>query len=130
MARANRKYKDSVFCDLFYADRSAKANLLSLYNAPHGTHYTDENIIGLARLENVLFQGMENDIAFLAGKSRIVLGEHQSTVNGNMPLRSLLYIAREYERIIPVKECYRGRRIEAPRPEFYTFYNGSEDYPA
>ena len=30
MAKENRKYKDSVFTDLFYADRDAKVNLLSL----------------------------------------------------------------------------------------------------
>ena len=130
MAKENRKYKDSVFCDVFYTDRDAKANLLSLYNALHGTDYTDEQMVELVRLEDVLFRDMKNDIAFLVGGQHIVLGEHQSTVNENMPLRSLLYIAREYERLIPVKARYRSGLIKVPRPEFYTFYNGEADYPA
>ena len=33
--KANKKYKDSVFVDLFYADESAEANEISLYNALH-----------------------------------------------------------------------------------------------
>ncbi len=41
MATENREYKDSVFCDLFYHDVTAKRNILSLYNALYGTHYTD-----------------------------------------------------------------------------------------
>ncbi len=129
MAEENRKYKDSLFCDLFYSDRDAKANLLSLYNALHGTDYTDEAMIELVRLEDVFFKNIKNDIAFLVNNRRIVLGEHQSTVNENMPLRCLMYVAREYEKLIPVRDRYRTMRIEVPRPEFYTFYNGSADYP-
>ena len=38
MSTANRKYKDSVFVDLFSEDEKAKENFLSLYNALHNTH--------------------------------------------------------------------------------------------
>ena len=33
----NRRYKDSVFVDLFREDEKAKENVLPLYNALHGT---------------------------------------------------------------------------------------------
>lgn len=46
-----------------------------------------------------------------------------------MPLRNLLYIAREYEKIIPVKERYKTTLIKIPTPQFIVFYNGQEDYP-
>ena len=36
------------------------------------------------------------DISFDAGGKVIIFGEHQSTVNENMPLRSLLYICLLY----------------------------------
>ena len=36
MTTSNRKYKDSVFVDLFSEDEKAKENFLSLYNALHG----------------------------------------------------------------------------------------------
>ena len=39
----------------------------------------------------------------------------------DMPLRSLLYIGRTYEQLVPVRERYRKGM-----PEFYTFYNGTE----
>ena len=39
MAKQNREYKDSLFVDLFYSDETAKRNLLSLYNALHGTDF-------------------------------------------------------------------------------------------
>ena len=38
MSTATRKYKDSVFVDLFSEDEKAKENLLSLYNALHDTN--------------------------------------------------------------------------------------------
>ena len=38
MKKHNRRYKDSVFVDLFGEDKDAKENFLSLYNALHGTH--------------------------------------------------------------------------------------------
>ena len=45
MAKENREYKDSLFVDLFYSDETAKKNLLSLYNALHGTDLKDEGLI-------------------------------------------------------------------------------------
>lgn len=51
---------------------------------------------------------MKNDLSFLI-KEELFLIEHQSTINPNMPLRSLLYFARLYENIIdqedlPIKD--------------------------
>ena len=63
MAKENRKYKDSVFTDLFYADRDAKVNLLSLYNALYGTEYTDPNLIQKVRLEDVIFKNFKASVA-------------------------------------------------------------------
>ena len=58
----------------------------------------------------------------------IVIGEHQSTVNENMPLRSLLYIGRAYERLVPPRSRYKKKIVFLPTPEFYTFYNGKEKW--
>ena len=129
MANENRKNKDTVFTDLFYSDKYAKRNLLSLYNALFEDDLQDENLIEQVRLENVLFQNMQNDISFLVKDRKIVLGEHQSTVNHNMPLRSLMYIGREYEKIVDPDKRYARKLIKIPTPEFVTFYNGEEDLP-
>ena len=44
MAFWNRKYKDSVFTDLFGSDRDGKKNFLELYNALAGTDYKLEEV--------------------------------------------------------------------------------------
>ena len=104
--------KDSVFCDLFYTDRTAKQNLLELTNALFGTDYTDPDMIELLRIEDVIFRDFKNDVAFLVEGKTIVLGEHQSTESPNMPLRQLLYIAKEYEKIVPVEDRYKSSQVK------------------
>lgn len=129
MAKENREYKDTVFTDLFYSDETAEENLLSLYNALYGTNYTDTSILKKIRLESVFFRNFRNDIAFSVEGKNIILGEHQSTVNPNMPLRSLMYIGREYEKLIPAEKGIYPLLIKIPTPEFITFYNGKKEEP-
>ena len=130
MPKANRKYKDTVFSDLFYQDRDAKKNILSLYNALYDEHLSDPEQVQLIRLENTLFMDLYNDSAFSVGDRRIVLSEHQSTINYNLPLRDLLYIAGEYEQYFPTDIRYKKKAVQIPTPDFITFYNGLEDFPA
>lgn len=129
MAKENRKHKDSVFTDLFTYDETARKNVLEVYNALFGTDYTDEEVVKMVTLDQVLFMNFKNDVAFMVDNRRIVLSEHQSTVNPNLPLRHLMYIAREYEKIIPVKDRYKSTLIPIPTPEFIVFYNGIQNYP-
>ena len=56
-------------------------------------------------------------VSFGLGGKLLVLAEHQSTVNENMPLRSLLYIGRAFEQIVPVKDRYRRKKVLLPKPE-------------
>ena len=96
-----RNYKDSVFVDLFAHDISAKENFISLYNALHGTNLdvaTTE--IQPVMLEKVLYMKYYNDVAMLIDGKIVVMIEHQSTINENMPFRFLEYIARIYEKIV------------------------------
>ena len=129
MGTENREHKDSLFVDLFYEDESAKKNLLSLYNALHDTAYQDESIIRKVRVGDVLYKNFKNDISFEVDGRVLVLGEHQSTVNPNMPLRCLMYVGRAYEQLVEKKARYRTTQVKIPTPEFYTFYNGTEEFP-
>lgn len=129
MEKENREHKDSVFVDLFYEDETAKENLLSLYNALHDTNLQDQNLIRKIRVENVLYKNFKNDISFEIGNQIIVFGEHQSSVNPNMPLRCLLYAGRAYEQLVDEEAKYRTTLVKIPTPEFYTFYNGKKNYP-
>ena len=129
MAKHNRRYKDSVFVDFFGEDKNAKANFLALYNALHGTHLDISVELEPLRLEQVMYMAFRNDVACLIDGKIIVLVEHQSTINANMPLRFLQYAARLYERIENPRDRYLRRLKKIPKPEFYVFYNGEEDYP-
>jgi hypothetical protein len=122
---AKRKYKDSVFISLF----SDKKRLLELYNAIEGTSYKNPNIININTLEGVLFPDRQNDISFTIGDKLVVLIEHQSSVNENMPLRFLIYISKVYEKIIDSDNIYKRDLIKIPTPEFIVLYNGVEKYP-
>ena len=70
----------------------------------------------------------DDDTCLVDGKI-IVLVEHQSTINENMPLRFLQYVARLYEQIQDPKAKYYRTLQKIPTPEFYVFYNGVENYP-
>ena len=127
--KENREHKDSVFVDLFYEDETAEENLLSLYNALHDTNYQNVKNIHKIRVENVLYKNFKNDISFEVDQKVIVFGEHQSTVNKNMPLRCLMYAGRAYEQLVDSEDRYRTALVKIPAPEFYTFYNGIAEFP-
>ena len=129
MSTSNRKYKDSVFVDLFSEDEKAKENFLSLYNALHGTHLPLSSPVENIRLDNVMYMNIINDVSCLVDGKIIVLTEHQSTINENMPLRFLEYIARLYEKLQAPTDRYLRKLSKISTPEFYVFYNGKEDYP-
>ena len=101
---ANRQYKDTVFRMLF----SEKENLLSLYNAVTGKAYQNADDLKIVTLENAIYMGMKNDLAFML-ETNIYLYEHQSTLNPNIPLRDLIYIGIEYQQYVDDKSLYSSR---------------------
>ena len=129
MSTANRKYKDSVFVDLCSEDEKAKENFLSLYNALHNTNLQLSCPVENIKLDNVMYMNIVNDVSCLVDNKIIVLAEHQSTINENMPLRFLQYIARLYEKLQKPTDRYLRTLSKIPTPEFYVFYNGLNDYP-
>ena len=119
---ANRQYKDTIFRMLF----KDKKNLLSLYNAMNQRDYTDEDALEVVTLENAIYMGMKNDLAFIMDMN-LYLYEHQSTYNPNIPLRDLFYIANEYQRLVVHKSLYSSTLQKIPAPKFVVFYNGSRE---
>jgi len=123
--KTNRNHKDSVFTLLFSEPPAA----LELYNAVTGQNYPPDTKIEIVTLSNALFKGQLNDVAFVVDNRLVVLIEHQSTVNNNIPLRMLMYLGREYERITKGKDLYREKLIKIPAPEFIVLYNGKDEFP-
>ena len=126
--KENRECKNSVFVDLFYENESAAENDIALYNALHDEPLPLGTTVEKIRVGNELYMNFKNDVSFGLGGKLLVLAEHQSTVNENMPLRSLLYIGRAFEQLVPVKDRYRRKKVPLPKPEIYVFYNGREKY--
>lgn len=121
---AQRNFKDTVFRMLF----REKTALLSLYNAVNETNFTNVDELEIATLDNAVYMGMKNDVSCVFA-FELSLYEHQSTVNPNMPLRDLFYVAQQLQKIISEKNLYSSRMIQIPTPRFAVFYNGSTAMP-
>ena len=104
--KANRMYKDTVFRMLF----SDRKNLLSLYNAISGSHYDDPDKLEIVTLENAIYMGIKNDLAFIVDTD-LFLYEHQSS---------------EYQKLVDHKSLYSSVLQKIPAPQFIVFYNGLE----
>ena len=130
MSFINRKYKDSVFTDLFGSDRDGKKNFLELYNGLSGSDYRLEEVT-LERkiIEQSLYKTYNNDVSWEIDGKLIVLVEHRSTINENMPFRCLEYVTRIYEGIFPQKKRYAENVFKIPNPDFYVVYVGKKDLP-
>ena len=126
LQKQNRQYKDSVFVDLF---RYYKDYIVSLYNALSGEELAESTHVENLNLENTLYTNIRNDVSFLIENIILVLIEHQSTINKNMPLRLLLYVAEIYKNILDEKIRYSREQQYIPTPIFYVLYNGKEEYP-
>ena len=108
---------------------SDPALLRELYCALEGVSLPPDAPVSINTLEDVLFMDLINDISFEIDGKLVVLIEHQSTINQNMALRLLMYIARVYEKIVEGKNIYSSKRLTIPRPEFFVLYNGIASYP-
>ena len=120
----NREYKSTVFAMLF----AEKTNLLSLYNALNESYYENPEALEIVTLENAIYMAMKNDNAFVFEK-KLHLYEHQSTPNPNLPLRDLIYVTKEYEKLISKRTLYSSKAIKIPAPHFIVFYNGEKKQP-
>lgn len=125
----NRKYKDSLFTSLFKDKRYAKMLYESLF--PDREPITEDDI-EILNLENIFTVDCYNDACMLFKNILVVLTEHQSTINYNMPMRMLFYIAEEYKRLFSGdrhKSLYKSRLVKIPAPEFFVVYTGNGTYP-
>ena len=121
----NRNHKNSVFSTLFGTPEA----LRELYSAIEGIDVPHDAIFNINTLSDVLYMRQINDISFTLDDKIVVLIEHQSTINDNVPVRLLMYIARVYEKILDREKLYKKKIVKIPTPDFYVLYNGIESYP-
>lgn len=124
MRTTKHNYKDSLFRDIF----NNAERLPELCEALLGLK-TMSSSIALATINETLFTGLKNDVSFIVENQHVLLVEHQSAVNANMPLRFFMYLAEIYRRYVEEEAMYKKRLIPLPTPKFYVFYNGIEEMP-
>ncbi|MEW4410978.1 hypothetical protein [Clostridium sp. AN503] len=122
----NREVKSSAFTAFF----SDPANAAKLYAALDDQKAVSAEDIIFQTLNGVLFMARKNDMAFTVNNKVLVISEHQSTLNANMPLRDAIYYGRTMEKLIEPRALYRTGQIPIPTPEFFVFYNGTDNFPA
>lgn len=123
---ANKKYRDSVFRDYF----NEPNRLLSLCNAVLGTNYQDSEKLNINTLEGIFFDNQKNDISCTLEDNFLVLIEHQTSVNNNMPFRCLSYVAELLNNLVENKDrLYHKALIRFPHPKFFVLYDGDAKEP-
>lgn len=121
----NREVKSSAFTTLF----GQAGNAAKLYAALNEEETVAPEDIEFTTLQGVLFMLRKNDLAFVAKKRVLVISEHQSTFNNNMPLRDVIYYGRTIEKLVEPRDLYKTKMIGIPTPEFLVFYNGDRAFP-
>lgn len=115
--------KDSVFTDLF----SDPKYLLQLYKA---LHPEDEGVtegdLKTVTLENVITDGIYNDVGFTKGNKLLILAEAQTTWTANIIIRALEYLVHSYRRYFLENriDLYKSKKVVLPKPEIYVIYAG------
>ena len=127
---AKHKIKDSVFTNLF----KEKKYLFQLYKAlhPEDTNAAEEQLTYVT-IENILINGLYNDLGFMVGNRLIILTEAQSTWSVNIIIRVLLYLAQTYhDYLAQTKQpLYTSKQVQIPEPELYVIYTGErQERPA
>ena len=117
--------KDSVFTYLFSDPHYARE--LYLYLHPEDTGVTEEDC-RLVTIQNILSDGQYNDLGLQIRDILLILAEAQSTFSPNVPIRVLLYLAKEYKTYIDKHKLrlYSTKAVTLPKAELYMIYSGNK----
>ena len=125
MADMKRAIKDSVFSYLFRQPEYK----LELYKTLHPEDGgVKEEDVKLVTIENILSNGLHNDLGLLVRNILIILMEAQSTFSFNISLRLFLYLAESYKQHVEENklDLYGSKTVRIPRPELYVVYTGDK----
>lgn len=124
-----RNYKDRLFRRIFgHEDKRSAHWRLELYNALSGKDYQNPDDLHITTIEGVMYINMKNDVSFLID-SQMILWEHQSTFNPNMPLRGFFYFSILYHKYLITQnvDLYSSMLVTIPAPRYVIFYNGDRE---
>jgi predicted transposase/invertase (TIGR01784 family) len=120
--KSTHKYRDSILRALCQEDSQA----LEIVNAITGSDYCANTKVELHDLESSLARRY-NDIAISVEDELLVMIEHQSTVNPNIPFRMLSYcVDILHAWFVKMEDLNANSLHKIPTPKFYVLYNGLE----
>ena len=128
--RINREFKDRLFKMLFGRSENRR-NALELYNGLNGTNYTNVEDLEFVTLEDAVYMGVKNDVAFIIDGT-VNLYEQQSTFNPNMPYRFFQYGSEIFGNLTENDDdfCeYSDLLQKLPAARCVCFFIGSETQP-
>lgn len=125
MAEMRREIKDSVFTYLFRQPEYTRQLYLALH--PEDSDITEQDC-KIVTLENIITNGMYNDVGIQVRDKLLLLVEAQSTFSKNLSLRLLLYLAASYNGYVVEHklDLYATKPVSIPRPELYVVYTGEK----
>ena len=116
--------KYSLFTNLFGDSKY----LLQFYQAIHPEDKdVKEEDLRTVTLENILTDGIYNDLGFIKGDKIMILAEAQSTWTSNIIIRALEYLVNSYRRYFSENgmDLYQSKKVSLPKPELYVIYTGN-----
>jgi hypothetical protein len=121
-----RSNKSNLFRDVFGIVEA----FIQLYRVLSGKILRVDEITRFDLGSAVINRSEYNDVSFITKDNRlIVLIEHQSTLNWNMPIRMLIYYCALMKIWLAMNDrtLYGEREVVLPKPEFYVVYNGKKE---
>ena len=123
--RVQRNIKDAIFTSLF----SRLKYLLELYKTlhPEDTKVTTDEL-RIITLENIIANGLRNDLGFAVRDQLFILMEAQSTWSWNIVIRILCYLTDTWENWLETtgQIVYRTKKVSVPKPELYAIFPGQK----
>ena len=116
--KLNRKVRDTVFTKLF-SDPKYAFQLYKVFH-PEDTE-SNESMLDIITLKHIFSDDVYNDLGILMNNRLMIFVEAQSTWNGNMAVRSLLYLSKTYQEYINQNhlDIMSYSPITLPKPEVY-----------
>ena len=102
---------------------------LEIYNAISGANLPPDTEVKDVTIQGILYRGLVNDLAFTVDDVLVLLAEQESSINPNMPIRFLSYIAEVFGTIVDKSSRFGYKHVKIARPEFIVMYNGTDPFP-
>ena len=123
--KINRTYKDSLFKSLARYPYCTRMIISEYLCIPFDE--VDYSKVKDISLTETIFDDMYNDICFQYDDKMIIMVEHQSKVDYNIPLRMLMYYSDTMKNIYG-SDIHKVYKLKIPKPKLVILYKGDRKW--